>query len=1020
VRHAIALVGLALLAACVPSVASAASAATHAPARAPKPLLTLDTTASTRGAIELRWHVRVALRSASVRVNGHVVRTDGLALRRGQAVRFALGSADRVRFGRNHVVVVARGRDGRRQTLRRTVVLRHDAPLVGVRKPGAAVAGRAIRLDGRGSRAARGGRLHYRWRIVDAPHGAHATVRGATSARPRLVASTPGRYHVALTVTEDRRGRSARAAVATDCAIAPTADVGAAPAATASAAASTSTPALSLTPGALTVVAPQAARPALPLLPAATKAAPGCATADTAVDVMPNDGALGVAFDSRATQGGTTGVRIGTSLYALPQTGALLLLFDAETLQPLYQWTDTTPTPLVNAQVFAANYAAQGHDVLIVSAGLYNCCGSHLQGVSSLGWTVVEPYLAAGDAIASENLGVPLTTGGPDGQMTGWLQQGVPLDGAPPVYTFVSPDRATFTTRVGAASATSNTMQIASNSYTSTLPSGATAGYQVLLTDATLTPIAGTPAVFGTNGPDAAAQEQAMADLLTRAQNQPGGTVMVQSINRPRPASEAAATIGVMLQELGGSQWMSLSQDGSGDYALVGNPDHDVPALSGTAAETSQQWNAGSGGSLQGVLRRRDDSAWAPMLADAIGTPNYGLAQVVYQAPTAWPQTDTPGKIAATTWMAEQLGLVPGPGSCWQPSLPDFRSSYCDDALDTDAVQDELQRLDWPGASAGFSQAEFTAVQGQLETELDDLGTVRTLFTALNAPFGSPGADPEVDAQEIAGKILAAIPPPTQSATSAGLSLAASIISKSSSLPEVGAVLGPIASILDLAGALTQTAGQPSPDWDIQTQADLIGGTVRDRLQAMSGSLGRFEAIFVSDWGKMSTAARDAVGPWGVSATGITDEESTLELGIDQWMWTAIAPSAFHLVAISGATQQDTGDNVFCFTNHEAALWFPWRHADQRSLFFPLGGFSGGAATSGALYGMLSGTYHNSGSTPVSSALAHEMFDSPAQGGAGLVAPWLFNQGAWTIDHPTLAGPNTPEEPGVCQLGQPG
>jgi hypothetical protein len=135
-------------------------------------------------------------------------------------------------------------------------------------------------------------------------------------------------------------------------------------------------------------------------------------------------------------------------------------------------------------------------------------------------------------------------------------------------------------------------------------------------------------------------------------------------------------------------------------------------------------------------------------------------------------------------------------------------------------------------------------------------------------------------------------------------------------------------------------------------------------------------------------------------------------------MWTAIAPSAFHLVAIGGATQQDTGDNVFCFTNREAALWYPWRHADQRSLFFPPGAFSGGAATSGALYGMLSGKYSDNSSTPVSSALAHAMFDSPAQGGAGLVAPWLFNRGAWTIDHPTIAGPTTKEEPGVCQLGQ--
>lgn len=972
------------------------------------------------------------------------MRSRGLALRRGQRVRYALGAADRVRFGRNAIVVVARARDGRRQLLRRTVVVGRDAPLVGVRRAGAAVAGRATRLDGRGSRAARGGRLRYRWRIVRAPRGARATLRAAASARPRLIASVPGRYHVALTVTEERGARRSRAAggaagataaqpapeqaaaaQTTACAIAPTAiPSGGAPTA-ANGTAATSAPTAQLGPRALTVARPQAARPAAPAGPAALSASAGCATAVATVDVLPNDDALGVAFDSRVTQAGTTGVRVGTSLYALPQRGALLVLLDAQTLELLYQWTDPTPSPLLNAQIFAAGYAQQGHDVLIVSAGLPGCCSSSAQGVSPAGWTVVQPYVAGGNAPATQNLGLPLTGGGPGGRMSGWLQPGVPLDGAPALYTFVSPERAPFTTRASGSTAASNTMQIGGASYTSALPAGATAGYQVLVTDATLTPVLGTPAVFGTNGPAAAGQEQALAALLASALQQPGATVLVQSLGRPRPASPAAAQIGQLLQQLGGSTWMSLSQDGSGDYALVGNADLDQPGLSATAAETSQQWTAsasggdGAGrGSLQGVLRRRQDSAWAPTLADAIGTPDYGLAQLVYQSPTPWPQTDTPGKVAATTWMARQLGLQVGPGSCWQPSAPDFRSSYCNDALDPDATENQLSQLSFPGRSAGFSKAEFRAVRSQLQAELDDLGQVRALFAALQQPFGSPGVDPAVDAQQIAGEVVAAIPPPRQSATSGDLSLAASILYVGAEVPEVGEALGPIAAVLDLASELTQDDGQPSPDWDVQTAADQIGATVRDRLQAMSGSLGRYEDVVVSDWGKLSTAAADALGAWGVSSTGIANEESTLQLGIEQWMWTAIAPAAFDLVAIPGAAQQDTGGNVWCVTSSAPEAWYPWRHADQRSLLFPLGGFSGGAATSGALFGLLSGSFSNGGSTPVSSTLATAMFAPPGQGGAGLVAPWLLNRADWTMKSPTIAQPTTGLKPGVCGLGK--
>lgn len=399
-RRAALAVALTLLAASATSLAAARAASADraeaaAAASARPPALTLGTRAGSSGAVELRWRLRAPLRRASVSVNGRVVRSRGLALRRGQRVRYALGAAERVRFGRNAIVVVARARDGRRQVLRRTVVVRRDAPLVGVRRAGAAVAGRATRLDGRGSRAARGGRLRYRWRIVRAPRGARATLRAAASARPRLIASVPGRYHVALTVTEERGGRRSRAAggaagataaqpapeqaaaaQTTACAIAPTAiPSGGAPTA-ANGTAATSTPTAQLGPRALTVARPQAARPAAPAGPAALSASAGCATAVATVDVMPNDDALGVAFDSRVTQAGTTGVRVGTSLYALPQRGALLVLLDAQTLELLYQWTDPTPSPLLNAQIFAADYAQQGHDVLIVSAGLPGCCSS--------------------------------------------------------------------------------------------------------------------------------------------------------------------------------------------------------------------------------------------------------------------------------------------------------------------------------------------------------------------------------------------------------------------------------------------------------------------------------------------------------------------------------------------------------------------------------------------------------------------------------------------------------------------
>ncbi|HEX2160806.1 MAG TPA: hypothetical protein VHF88_03200, partial [Thermoleophilaceae bacterium] len=777
-------------------------------------------------------------------------------------------------------------------------------------------------------------------------------------------------------------------------------------------------------PASLETVTPSArSRPVA--TPPPRRAAPGCVTEIVSLDVAPNASALGAVFDSRAQQDGKTGIRVGTSFYPLPAGRAALLVLDAETLEDLSFTTVPTGLPV---QAWAIEqtmrYQVSGRDVLMVLAGMPGCCADD-PAYPSTGFTVVQrPGQSAGTI--AQNRGLVVAAGGAPGQLTGYLQQSVPLDGAGPSYRLVSPDRVAFDTQAS-ATPTTNTMRVGEATYPGALPAGASAGFHVLVIDAAQRPQLGTPTVFATNTGDAATdrqQEQSMNQLATAALKQPGTTTLVQSIGHPRPSSNVAWQLAVTLEQLGGTPWMFLGLDGSGDYALVGNPPPPGTFVNPVAAaEASSQWQGGGHGDLQGVLRRRGDRALYAPLADPVGTPDYGLAEVVYQPPTAWPQTDTPGKIAATSYLATQLGLLSGPGSCYQPPKPDFRSSYCNESIDVDALDRQLDRIAYPSGTSDFSKPEFDAVVAQLDTELDYVGDVRALVTSLQKPFGTAEIAPAVDSSEIAGQLVAALPPKPGSALSGDLELASSILYVGAEVPVVGEALGPIASVLDLASVLTEQDAQLSPDWDIQTTADKMGGEIEGRLQAMSGALGLFQDVLVSDYGKLSTAATDAESAWGVNGAGIDEQISTLELGVKQWLWTAILPSAFDLIKVPGVPLDQPGQ-AWCVYSRAPAEWRPWQKAPPASVFFPFDGMNGTQQTASAMFGMLSGKFSDRSSETVTPGLARLLFASPDTSvgpgqptPAGLVRPWLFERARWTVRQPKMVQPDSGLVPGYCGVG---
>ncbi len=246
-------------------------------------------------------------------------------------------------------------------------------------------------------------------------------------------------------------------------------------------------------------------------------------------------------------------MRIGQSFYATPPTGAYAIFLDATTLGEARHPADPAGRQrrAVRRSRSAPSHAIS-HQVLIVLAGPNSTLVKRLN--ESDETAISNEGLTEGD-------GVELPRA--PGRLIGWLQPSIPLDSPTPAYRLVQPDRMPIDTSVAAAPG-SNTIAVGAARYTSELPAGATAGFQVLVLDPALRPQLGTPRAFATDGPAGAGRARPLAALLKSAAATTAATVVAQSTRqteadgrrqRPGRAADRAARRR--------SEWMFLSLDGS-------------------------------------------------------------------------------------------------------------------------------------------------------------------------------------------------------------------------------------------------------------------------------------------------------------------------------------------------------------------------------------------------------------------------------------------------------------------------
>jgi hypothetical protein len=837
---------------------------------------------ATRGPLAVTLRLARGVDRAVLRLNGHRVDLGSVAGR----LRVRLSADDGLRFGRNRLRVRAHREAGEWDVERRLIVVRRSHPLAAAGRDRTVRGRGSIRLDATGSLpAGRGTDLGYSWRVLRRPEGSRARLSSAPSARPRLRVDRPGRYQVAVTVSEgNRRARDE-----------------------------------------MTVVG----QPDYPPIGAAF---------DTAAWV---DGKLAVRIGSQ-TYPYPQGDRFN-------KNPPFLLVLDRRSLEVVAsEWIPVVVGSyqmyLEKISALAGRAAQERTQYLAIVAVPPNLLvgGFPVGGYSRIDRLTWDPNNPTTDAGRIDNDGgqLPTDTGhGQQGGMTGYLQldnQGYYTPVQTPFYDFstgvrrssISPDNTEAFFNVGEASYT-----VCSLNY----PRDGTAFAVLALEERTLKRVGGAGGCFvvntGDNNRDLQQQETMVESL--RQLHDAGHLVFIQSIGNPRPTTPTWGRIAAAIESLGGSAHIFNTLNGTGPYALVGcglRKIWDTVAVDACswpeAVESSYpEMRSRGAGTLSGTLGPDQNSRWVPIVADPGAGLNYGLLRLAYQPPSPWPYMDTAGRRAAYAWIwahaksdSGAAEILKKPGDDWCRRIDDLRAAYCSDTVPMDEVRSWLRGLDNSDVSRSggkdadgnpFTAQDFKDVQQELLRELAYRDTVRSIIGLLKAPFVLASGDNQLQVKDVADKIkLSLAQPPAGDALLAVNTVLSTMLGVVSSFPDPpawAAAAGTVGTFLAAAGELA-VSGDGQPVFNVDVAADELGWQMANRLVTVVATLDRIKQVILSDGGKLEAVATR----FGLNDSQMDSLVPPLRLATRQWLWQELLPRAWGLFKFAAPPRGKRINDLVC------------------------------------------------------------------------------------------------------------
>lgn len=880
-----------------------------------------------------------------VRLNGRRVERHASS-ERGR-MRLALSASHGLRFGRNRLTVLAASRRGVHDVETHTLRVSRRLPLPAAGRDRRGVRGKPIRLDGRRSLPTRPARrLAFRWRIVRAPKGSRARLRGARSARPRLRPDRRGTYRVALTVRE--RGRGARSStVATSDAVA-----------------------LAVREDHPPIGVPISARVD--------------GTTRVNGEIYPYDGDVQLLVLDRATlevrlnksYSGNAGVDTLSKVLHGIDNGSIVLV----TGRP--GGTIGLSSDVYNRFLRAIRYVGGSYvSQKSLGSGRFSVLGvPALDAGPATGRRFAQGDQFSNDGLVLADDGLERSL---EGALSGWLQ----LDTSGN-YTFTFGDYVPFDVNV--AGAPQGTIRVGEKVYSpQPLPAGRSGFHVVVLDPGSLKLIADE--TFATTGGDWEADgtgSLAMAQLLDPwAMTDATGRaispalVLIHAVGSPRPTHPNWTKIARNIEALGGNVHVFNSLDGSGPYSLVGGA-----YAADSAVEQSHPLTRRST-RITGRLARDAQASWRPLVSDFAGG-DYELLDIAYQDATDWPATDTAELRAAGAWIAGQLEL---PGS-------DVRDSYPNLNVDFDAKLAELEALSYPAGTDDFTSEDFAAVKAALVQEFDWVGEVRRLIANMKQPFEESGAHDYVSFEEVAENVRTAVDPPSKSAVSGHVFaiVADSLVFVGVLSPGVGeVVLVAVGTGMSLADEIANgPSGAPVASLDAVPVAELAG-ELEDALSAQLDGFDHVGDILVSDRGKLEATAGLAEGDLAWTGQETSTVAKAMTLSTKRWAYGRLLPRAYDLWRVTGV-HGDAKALECRKPNKFRPAFYPFDgEPDSAQLaalveFVELDGLRRPFAVHEAWALGTSGIMHDGGGSVAPASLTDPLFRDIASGGLGLEQPWFF------------------------------
>ena len=826
-------------------------------------------------------HVLGRERAVRVRLNGRVV-TRALSALRGARYSVVLSATHGLRYGVNRLrVFVAEPEQGRYALVKRRIVVRRDRPLAAAGPDRSAEPGVRVRLGGR-AKAARGGRLRYRWRLVRRPRGSRARLVTTKASRPRFAPDRPGRYLARLVVSEHRRTRASASQVG-----APSVDV-------------------------VEVVA-----------------SPQAKLFELSANAFPVD---------------PRGIKVGDNFYAHPGPGATIqfLTLDRATLEP--RGTDPNAnswccddgahslTNLTDALKGSSDeelvVLALPPNRVTLEPGQYADFNAALRliGVDPLDDALLndsgQQIVIVGIPYAGEGSGwVRLRGSGSDSfPAQGWLMPDGAATGAGATLFRFTPQRLGFdTSSQQAVPGISNTMNIAGQRVDQCFCDGG-AGFQVVEIDSRDLTIVDNRA-FPTNFVQPALVE--MAAFLDAVRGR-GNYVAVQSIGRVGPDFEHDVAWGSMvdaLARLGANPQLLNSTHDSSTYAFFGGAqlarDEVAQSSSTIVLDPTQQPPTTEPGRLRGYATMRQDGYFAPLFDGGVASTS-SLYDIVFTKPTPWKYTQEAGEPAYAAY-EKALQYITLNLPDLKTYKPDLRTAYTAlDTYDWSIAYDQVGALKYPGdnescsddagpkkTAPGFTREQFCNQVTELQLEFDWLDDTRQLIADYKAAFDVSAGQQVVDLHKTGETIRTDVEPPADAeVASEVLELFDAFADVAGSFfgveeaENVAAAIFVVASGYEIGSSVASSKTGMPVDQQVDAKASDLAAEIAGNVANSATALDSIRDVAISDPARLQALANlytAATSPGGVEVSALAAQ---LTRGAEGYFASELMPVAYQVIRL--------------------------------------------------------------------------------------------------------------------------